>query len=243
MKETLMRLGMCYENRVYEDLERYMKLLDEKNRVMDLTNVPDEEIPMRHFADSLIVAPQGFITAGARTLADVGTGAGFPGLPLAIMFPEMRVTLIDAQEKRCAFLREVKEALKLDNVTVLHIRAEDAGRSRELRGQFDICTARAVAPLNVLAEYLLPMVRKGGSALCWKGPGAAAEMEDARYAAAVLNAGLEEPVCMPLPEMQHYLVRFIKTGDTPDVYPRKNGTPSKAPLAPGASPADRKKKG
>lgn len=241
MKQLLEQMNITVTAEQDLKLEKYLCMLSEKNRVMDLTNVPDEEIPMRHFADSLIAVGTGFI-ANIRSLADVGTGAGFPGLPIAIVMPEVKVTLIDAQEKRCAFLRSVRDELKLENVTVLHMRAEEAGRSPELRGRFDICTARAVAPLNVLAEYLLPLVKKEGAALCWKGPGAADEMEDGRFAANRLNAVLEEPVKMPLPDMQHYLVRFVKKGETPAAYPRKNGLPSKMPLSQHATTNQSEKK-
>ncbi len=229
MKETLMRLGMCYEDRVYEDLERYMKMLDEKNRVMDLTNVPLEEMPLRHFADSLMPFCRGLIPASG-SLADVGTGAGFPGLPAAIVYRDMKVTLIDAQRKRCDFLEEVKAELELDNVTVLHLRAEDAGKNAALREQFDTVCARAVAPLNVLAEYLLPLVRVGGRAVCWKGPGVKDEEESGRKAALMLGAGGLTVEDMRVEDMAHCAVVMKKTDKTPGRYPRKSGMPSKMPL-------------
>ena len=177
MREELSRFGLTYPDVVIDKLEVYEAMLAEWNKVMDLTNVPPEEIPVRHFADSLLPAAMGLIPAGSA-LTDVGTGAGFPGLPLAIADSSLRVTLIDAQRKRCDFLSAVIEKLGLSGVTVLHMRAEDAGRDPKLRGRFDLAVARAVAPLNVLAEYLLPLTRQGGRTLCWKGPGAAEDAGD-----------------------------------------------------------------
>lgn len=182
MKDTLQGLGLAFDDEVYDKLQRYMQLLIEWNKVMDLTNVPPEEMPLRHFADSLLPLRYGLIPEKGA-FADVGTGAGFPGMPIAIAMKKLNVTLIDAQQKRCSFLQAVKEELSLDNVRVLHLRAEDAGRDPKLRERFDIAAARAVAPLNVLAEYLVPLVRCGGSALCWKGPGIRDEIESGRKAA------------------------------------------------------------
>lgn len=229
MKEILTEYGIFTDNAACERLQRYCGMLVEKNKVMDLTNVPEEEIPEKHFVDSLLPLRFGLIPEKG-SLADVGTGAGFPGMPIAIMNPQLSVTLIDAQEKRCAFLREVKEELELRNVTVLHLRAEDAGKNKTLRASFDVCTARAVAPLNVLEEYLIPLLRKGGCALCWKGPGVKEELPAAIRASRILNAVTEDPMLMPMRGMQHFIVRVMKNGDTPDAYPRKNGTPSKQPL-------------
>lgn len=229
MKDILMEYGIFSSDEACEKLQQYCGMLIEKNKVMDLTNVPEEEIPERHFVDSLLPLRFDLIPENG-SLADVGTGAGFPGMPIAIMNPKLNVTLIDAQEKRCAFLREVKEKLALHNVTVLHMRAEDAGKNKSLRASFDVCTARAVAPLNVLEEYLIPLIRKGGCALCWKGPGVKEELPAAIRASRILNAVTEEPFLMPMPGMQHYIVKVLKCGDTPNAYPRKNGTPSKQPL-------------
>lgn len=226
-----MEYGIYLDARQQKQLADYMHMMIEKNKVMDLTNVPSDQIPLRHFVDSLLPVKLGYIPREG-CLADVGTGAGLPGMPVAIMCPQLKVTLMDAQEKRCAFLRDVKEQLKLDNVEVMHIRAEEAGRRTGLREQFDICTARAVAAMNVLIEYMVPLLKVGGHALCWKGPGITEEMPAARYAAGCLNSVMQEPVRMPLEGMEHYLVQVSKTDRTPKNYPRKNGMPGKNPLCP-----------
>ena len=216
-----------------ERLTRYHALLLDWNTRMDLTAVTEEdEMLDRHYMDSLLPLsmPERFPLEGS--IIDVGTGAGFPGLPLAIALPEARITLLDAQQKRLTFLQAVIDDLELEDVTLGHARAEDGARQKELRERFDWALARAVAPLNVLAEYLLPYVRVGGSALCWKGPGVREELTAGKRAAFLLGASLEEPVPAPIPgrDWQHLLVRLGKNASTPKIYPRKAGTPSKKPL-------------
>ncbi|MBO2516144.1 MAG: 16S rRNA (guanine(527)-N(7))-methyltransferase RsmG [Clostridiales bacterium] len=229
MKEILKAAGVDVSDKVCNDLAVYMDMLTEWNKVMDLTNVPAEEIPLRHFADSLLPYAMGMIRRGS-SLADVGTGAGFPGLPLAIADPSLKVTLIDALQKRCDFLNAVCEKLGLRNVTVLHLRAEDAGRDKKLREKFDYAVARAVAPLNVLEEYLLPLVKAGGEALCWKGPAVRDEMEAGENAAAILGGKLETVTAVPGVGDGHCVVRISKMHPTQKEYPRKSGTPAKKPL-------------
>ena len=229
MKELLEQYGIGCTAEALEKLTAFKQLLIEKNKVMDLTNVPEAEMDERHFLDSLLPFTVCELEPFS-TLVDVGTGAGFPGLPAAILMPQVECTLIDAQQKRCLFLEEVAEKLALKNVRIRHLRAEDAGRDAALREQFDIACARAVAPMNVLEEYLLPMVKIGGSALCWKGPGIAEEMGNAKKAAFLLGGRITEPARMPIESAEHYIVRVVKTGKTPSIYPRKSGTPAKKPL-------------
>ena len=212
-----------------ERLAAYHALLLEWNGRMDLTNVPEEEMPLRHYADSLLPLACGpWFVRGAR-LIDVGTGAGFPGLPLAIARPDLHVMLLDSQRKRCDFLEAVKLELGLENVRVLHARAEDAARG-ELRESMHLAVARAVAPLNVLCEYLLPFVAVGGCALCWKGPAVHAEREEGRRAAALLGAEEKELIRLPIAGREHYVQPYLKTEKTVRRYPRKSGTPAKDPL-------------
>ena len=158
LRALLAQGNIVLTDEAQERLLAYHRLLLEWNARMDLTNVPEEEMALRHYADSLLpLARKEWFPDGAR-LIDVGTGAGFPGMPLAIARPDLKVTLLDSQRKRCDFLSAVCDELKLPNVTVLHARAEDGARGA-LREQMDVAVARAVAPLNVLAEYLLPYVR------------------------------------------------------------------------------------
>lgn len=233
MIEELRRIlaagNVALDDKACEGLEAYHALLLEWNARMDLTNVPEEEMALRHYGDSLLPLGQGpWFIPGAKVI-DVGTGAGFPGLPLAIARRDLQVMLLDSQRKRCDFLNAVVERLGLSNVTVLHARAEDAARTA-LREQMDLAVARAVAPLNVLAEYLLPFVRVGGYALCWKGPAVAGERTEGGAAAQMLGAEEAGLIRLPIEGREHYLQAYRKTEKTVRRYPRKSGTPSREPL-------------
>lgn len=234
MQTRLTECGIQLPAAPCEQLTQYHALLLEWNERMDLTAVTDEtDMLDRHYVDSLspLLFP-GLIPEDA-SLIDVGTGAGFPGLPLAIARPDLRVTLLDSQRKRLRFLQAVVDALGLTNVTLHHARAEDAGHVPTLREQFDLATARAVAPLAVLAEYLLPFVHVAGKALCWKGPALAEEINAGRRAAFLMGGSEGEhlPVTFPGRDWQHNLQVLKKERLTPHMYPRKAGTPAKAPLA------------
>ena len=213
-------------------LETYLDLLQRWNEKMDLTAVEgEEELLDRHFLDSLTVLTAPLLPDAAK-LIDVGTGAGFPGLALALARPDLRVTLLDSQRKRLSFLETVIRETGAENVTLVHARAEDAARQPALREQFDIACARAVAPLPVLSELLLPFVRVGGRMLCWKGPSLTEEMESGRRAAFLLGGRMEPPVPCPLAdrEWDHRILPVKKEKPTPKMYPRKAGIPKKAPL-------------
>jgi len=228
-KALLLQGGVHLEDAAYARLAGYHAMLLEWNEKMDLTNVPEEEMAVRHYADSLLpLAHEEWFKQGAR-LIDVGTGAGFPGMMLAIARPDMQVTLLDSQRKRCDFLQAVCDKLQLANVTVLHARAEDGARGA-LRETMDLAVARAVAPLNVLAEYLLPYVRVGGYALCWKGPAVREELTAGKKAAVILGARAEELLHLPIEGREHYIQPLKKSETTARRYPRKSGTPSKDPL-------------
>ena len=208
----------------------YRDMLTDWNTRMDLTSVPQDEIEARHFLDSLWpLSREGLFPEGGSVI-DVGTGAGFPGLALAVVRPDLTVTLLEAQGKRCAFLNAVKERLGLERATVIQDRAETLGRSAAHRERYDRAVARAVAPLNVLCEYLLPFLKAGGWALCWKGPALQEEKEDGAFAARALGGVWREPIVMPGPDTQRVLARIEKIDKTLPQYPRKNGTPAKRPL-------------
>ena len=212
---------------------RYHELLTDWNTCMDLTNITDPaEALDRHYTDSLIALTQARLFPENASLIDVGTGAGFPGLPLAIMRPDLKVTLLDALNKRVTFLNAVIEDLQLPNVRAIHSRAEDAARQPHLRETFDIAAARAVAATPVLLEYLLPFVKVGGNALMWKGPSAADELLQAQKAAKLLGGALQTPVPLPIPglDWNHLLIPCKKVSKTLRQYPRKAGTPVKKPL-------------
>ena len=210
---------------------RYHAMLVEANARMNLTRVPDDprEAADRNYLDCIAPLADGF--PQIRSAVDVGSGAGFPGIPLAIMLPDARFTLIDALGKRVEFLRAVIDALGL-NAEALHLRAEDAARRPDLRERFDLATARAVAPMNVLCEYLLPFVRIEGRALALKGPGLKAELARAEDAAALLGGALERVVPLSIPgrDWDHRAVWLRKVAPTPARYPRRAGVAEKRPL-------------
>ena len=214
-----------------EQFERYHALLLEANRRMNLTRVPEDprEAADRNYLDCVAPLAGGF--PEVRTAADVGSGAGFPGIPLAIMLPDTRFTLIDALGKRVEFLRTVIDALGL-NAEALHLRVEEAGRRTDLRERFDLATARAVAPMNALCEYLLPLVRVGGRALALKGPGLDGELDQAANAIALLGGELErtQPLAIPGRDWDHRAAWIAKARPTPEKYPRRSGAPEKRPL-------------
>lgn len=229
----LTECGIPHDPSLPGRLLRYHALLLDWNQRMDLTAVTDEdEMIDRHYVDSLMALTVPGLMPRAGAIIDVGTGAGFPGLPLALALPECRVTLMDAQRKRLDFLQAVIDELRATNVTLVHSRAEDGARRPECRETFDVAVARAVAPLAVLAEYLLPYVKVGGKAVCWKGPALANELEQGRRAAFLLGGRAGEPIRCEMPgrDWQHLLLPIHKTQKTARQYPRKSGTPGKSPL-------------
>ena len=232
LRLPLAAAGLEMDGTALSRLETYHDMLLDWNTRMDLTSVSADRMAARHFLDSLLpLKASGLIPEEGR-LIDVGTGAGFPGLPLAIARPSLQVTLLEAQSKRCQFLQTVCQALGLENVTIINDRAENLGRAEGHREGYDRAVARAVAALPVLAEYLLPFVRVGGMALCWKGPAVAGEQADGAAAAARLGGRL-----LPLVDMEgsgeetgHVIAPMEKTEKTLPLYPRKNGMPAKRPL-------------
>ncbi|MDO5435358.1 MAG: 16S rRNA (guanine(527)-N(7))-methyltransferase RsmG [Clostridia bacterium] len=210
----------------------YFRLLTEWNGKMDLTAVTEEDETLdKHFADSLCVLKTGLLPPEG-SMIDVGTGAGFPGLPIAMACPGLQLTLLDAQQKRLTFLDKVISETGLTNVRTVHARAEDGARQPQLRENFDIAAARAVAPLNVLCEYLLPYLRIGGKMICWKGPALNDELEAGGRAAAILGGRISASVRYEVAgrDWQHTLLVADKLARTAKTYPRKAGTPKSRPL-------------
>ncbi len=224
-------MGLALTPAQAEQFERYHAMLTEANARMNLTRVPDDarEAIDRNYLDC--AAPLAGDFPAIETAVDVGSGAGFPGIPLAILMPGARFTLIDSLGKRVEFLNEVISALGL-NARALHLRAEDAARREDLREAFDLATARAVAPMNVLCEYLLPFVKVGGRALALKGPGLDEELDAAQNALALLGGQIErvQPLPMPGREWDHRAAWIGKVAPTPGRYPRKAGMAEKRPL-------------
>ena len=211
-----------------EKLHIYLLLLKEWNSRMDLTAVAEDgETVGRHFIDSLTVLKTELIPHDA-SLIDVGTGAGFPGLALAMARPGLQVTLLDAQQKRLAFLQAVCEATGTDNTTLVHSRAEDGARRKELRERFDVATTRAVTRLPVLVELTVPLLKTGGVSIAYKGD-VQEELQLSGKALSLLRSEAETvPVAADYGERNLVVIR--KKEKTPKAYPRKPGTPVKMPL-------------
>lgn len=240
-KETL-RNGL-EALRIELDEVQQEKLLDfgamllAENEKQNLTAVRDpREVVSRHFLDSLApltvpAARERLCVPGAR-LIDVGTGAGFPGVPLAIALPELSCTLLDSLQKRIAFLENVRETLGLSNVNLLSARAEDAAKDPEHREAYSLATSRAVADLAILSEYCLPFVRVDGAFLAYKGADCAEETERAASALQILGGTTPCAESYTIPELEgiHALLLIEKTTSTPDKYPRRAGIPTKRPL-------------
>ena len=235
LKNGLEKMGIAADAAALERFEAFHAILDEYNARMDLTAVLDEDERVdRHDLDSAAPLPHGLLAAGARVI-DVGTGAGFPGMPLLILRPDLRMTFLDALKKRILFLQDALSRLGLQ-AEALHARAEDAARLPLYRGQYDAAVSRAVAAAPVLQELTLPFLRQGGLSIAWKGPGLSEEMTAARRAAFLLGGTVRGILDAPVPgreEWAHVLLITEKTGKTPDIYPRRAGTPGKKPLGRG----------
>ncbi len=212
-------------------LDTYKALLIEWNQRQNLTAIRDpEEMDRKHFQDSLTVLP--YIGADVGRVIDVGTGAGFPGLVLKIMRPEIALTLVESVGKKCNFLTHVANELGLDQVTVLNERAEAVGQLPDHREQYDVAIARACAHLPVLSEYLLPLVRVGGTMLAMKGESASREVQEAQQAISLLGGQHKKTHTITVPQISdpRFIIEIEKNSATPSNYPRRVGKPSKRPL-------------
>ena len=226
------QLGISLTQSQLGQFELYQQLLNEWNQRINLTSICEiEQIQKRHFLDSLTcILVTGDLSG--KSLVDVGFGAGFPGLPLKICFPSLRLTLIESIQKKTSFLQMVVQELGLRNVTILSARAEDLGHSAEYREMYDWAVARAVAPLRILVEYLFPFTRIDGHILAQKGKNAAEELAQAKNALSQLGGGQAELLPVELFGEDHraFLVKVQKVAITPEQYPRRAGVPAKRPL-------------
>lgn len=224
-------LGISLTEQQCQEFQKYYEYLIEKNKVMNLTGITEkEEVIDKHFIDSLGLAVKMDLTK-PLTVLDLGTGAGFPGIPLKIAFPNLKVTLLDSLNKRVNFLNETAAQLELTEITAVHGRAEDFGRDNVSRETFDLCVSRAVANLATLSEYCMPLVKVGGYFIPYKSGKLEEELENGRKAVKILGGELEEKICFKLPnEDERILVKISKTQKTGKKYPRKAGVPSREPL-------------
>lgn len=214
-------LGITLDEKQIEQFEHYARRLYEANQRMNLTAIPPEEVVTRHFLDSLTLVSAWEPFAGAQVL-DVGAGAGLPGLPLKLAFPQIHLALLDSRHAPVQFMHTLCEELELEHITLMHTRAEEAGKQARWREQFDVVTARAVAHLWVLAEWTLPFVRVGGMAIWLKRPTQRAEVEQAREQIQRLGGAEPEVIqtAVPHSDIVNLLVRVQKVVPTPPQYPR-----------------------
>ena len=224
------KLGINLSEIQLKQFYNYMNLLIEWNKKINLTAITEpDEIILKHFVDSLTISK--YISDGTKVV-DVGTGAGFPGIPLKIVRQDVDITLLDSLQKRINFLDEVINELNLEKITTIHSRVEDFGKNKKYREEFDIATSRAVANLSTLSEYLLPLVKVGGKVISMKGSLIQEELENSKNAIKILGGQIEKVDEFDLPnsDISRNIVLIDKIKTTPNRYPRKAGEPSKKPL-------------
>lgn len=229
-KKGLSDLNIDLTEKKIEQFLKYYEILVETNKVMNLTAITEfDEVIEKHFLDSLSLVRVFDLNRNVKIL-DLGTGAGFPGIPLKITFPEIDIVLADSLNKRVKFLNEVVETLQLKQVETVHGRAEELAKNKKYREQFDLCTSRAVANLSSLSEYCIPFVKEGGRFISYKSGEIEEEVDQAKRAIHVLGGKLDQVYKFDLHEQKRSFVIIEKVKKTPAVYPRKAGTPTKEPL-------------
>lgn len=232
LTELLEQTGVEITDAQLEKLNRYKELVLEWNQKFNLTAITDdEEFDIKHFYDCLLPLKEAEVKE-AKSIIDIGTGAGFPGIPLAIMMPEASFLLLDSLKKRIGFLEVVIEELGLNKVKAIHARAEELGRSPKYREKYDLCISRAVASLDTLSEYCIPFVKVGGYFVSMKGSSGMEEVKEAKNAIEQLGSKLKSAKEYELIEGDHkrFLIIVEKTKNTPKKYPRAGGKPKSKPL-------------
>ncbi len=232
LTEKVKELSIVLNDKQIQQFEQYYNILIEWNKVMNLTAITEyEEVVEKHFLDSLTIV-NAIHVEKIETLIDVGTGAGFPGIPLKIAFPHLKVTLLDSLNKRIKFLNEVIDLLELNDIKAIHGRAEDYAKQAEYREQYDICVSRAVANLATLSEYCLPYVKVDGLFVPYKSGEIDEELKSSEKAVSILGGKVEEVVKFQLPgtDIGRSFVKIHKIKETKKKYPRKAGMPTKEPL-------------
>jgi 16S rRNA (guanine527-N7)-methyltransferase len=235
LRETLEALGASDIENKLGLLTAYKKEILDWNKMVNLTSISEEEFDIKHYVDSLSISDEDCVRK-AHTIIDIGTGAGFPGVPLAVLYPEKKFVLVDSLNKRVKIITETVDKLGITNVEAVHGRAEELANRKEYREAFDLCVSRAVANLSTLSEYCIPFVKTGGFFLAYKGPESVDEIAAAANAVRILGGAV--PVVRQQSfrnniegyDLDHITVIIKKEKSTPKKYPRKAGTPSKEPL-------------
>ena len=230
MSKYANELNIELSTKQLQDFYDYMNLLLEWNKKINLTAITEiDDVILKHFIDSLTIAKH---LKNSDNLVDVGTGAGFPGIPISIWNENINITLLDSLNKRIIFLNEVIRKLNLKNIKTIHGRAEEFGQNKKTREKYEIVTSRAVANLTTLSEYLLPIVKVGGKCICMKGPNIEQELNEAKFAIKELGGEIEkiENCILPDSDIERNIIIIKKIKETPKKYPRKVGLPSKEPI-------------
>lgn len=230
LKEISKEINIDLNEEQLDKFKKYMDLLLEWNEKINLTAITKEdEVILKHFIDSMTVLKH---IEDGTSIVDVGTGAGFPGIPVSIANDNVNVTLVDSLNKRISFLQEVISEIELTDIKAIHSRAEDFGQNNEHREKYDISVSRAVANLSVLVEYLLPLVKVGGKCICMKGSEVEEEITNAKFAIKELGGKIEavNEFCLPGTDIKRNIIVIRKDKETPKKYPRKSGTPSNKPI-------------
>ncbi|CCZ59751.1 16S rRNA (guanine(527)-N(7))-methyltransferase RsmG [Hungatella hathewayi] len=234
LNRELNQFSIILENLQINQFYQYYELLNEWNRIMNLTAITDQnEVITKHFVDSLaLVKAMGEISTKEYKIIDIGTGAGFPGIPLKIAFPQLKITLMDSLNKRIKFLNEVIEQLRLKEITAVHSRAEDLGRDKDYREKYDLSVSRAVANLSTLSEYCMPFVKPGGFFISYKSGKIEEELSSAKHAVFLLGGKVNriESFTLDGAEAERTLIKIEKVSEISKKYPRKAGVPGKEPL-------------
>lgn len=232
LKNKLNQLSIDYSESQIEKLLKYYEMLIEKNKVMNLTAITEfDEVVEKHFIDSLSIV-RVIDMEKVHSIIDIGTGAGFPGIPVKIMFPHIKVTLVDSLNKRVNFLNEVIENLELRDIEAYHGRAEDYGRDKKFREKYDLSVSRAVANLASLSEYCMPFVKPDGYFISYKAGECEDEIDNSKNAIKILSGKIEkvEKFSLPDSEISRSFIKIKKIKNLSNKYPRKSGIPSRNPL-------------
>ena len=232
LRRALDELNIKYDDEIIAKYQAYMEGIIEWNEKVNLTSITDkDEFIVKHYIDSVMCVPCKEFQ-NAEKIIDVGTGGGFPGIPLALAAPDKEFVLMDSLNKRIKIINQLCEEIGITNVTAVHARAEELAKNKDHRESYDLCVSRAVANLSTLSEYCLPFIKKGGYFLSYKGPDSDQEVKAAKNAIAILGGKIEREEIASIEsfDLEHKIIFIKKIKDTPAKFPRKAGTPSKEPL-------------